>query len=287
MRFSVIIIGFNGEDFIGDCLRSVRKSLEGASYEIIVIDNGSTDGTLDIIKMRFPGVALIENSQNLGFSPAVNQGIEKCGGEYIFILNQDTRIQCRAIERLAERMEQDNSIGTIGPKLIGFDGLLQHSCRAFPRYRHLLFDLTGLAFLFPKSRLFGQWRMSWFDHLSEREVDQPMGAALMIKRAVIERVGRFDEQFKIFFNDVDYCRRVKEAGYKNLYYPDSVIEHYRGGSVRKDRPKLIIESHRAMISYFNKYSGSLVEKLLLILWAPLLYIGGYIRAAIASLRKQS
>ena len=112
-----------------------------------------------------------------------------------------------------------------------------------------------------------------------------MGAALMVRREAVDKVGRFDEQFRIFFNDVDFCRRVAEAGYKNLYYPDAVVEHYKGGSVRKDKPKLIIESHRAMILYFKKYSRSLVEKLLLILWAPLLYIGGYIRAAIASLRK--
>ncbi len=285
MRYSIIIVSFYGEEFIGDCLTSVRKSLQGTDYEIIVVDNGSTDGTLDIIKMRFPGITLVENSQNLGFALAVNQGLEKCIGEYVFILNQDTRIQGKAIEKLAERMEQDKSIGTIGPKLIGFDGQLQYSCRSFPKYRHLLFDFTGLAFLFPRSRLFGRWRMGWFDHLSEREVDQPMGAALMVSRAVIEKIGRFDERFKIFFNDVDFCRRVCEGDFKNVYYPDAVVEHYKGGSVRKDKPRLIVESHRAMILYFKKYSRSLIEKLLLILWTPLLYIGAYIRAALASLRK--
>lgn len=266
-------------------MASVKRSVEGESSEIIVVDNGSSDDTCKTIKTHFPEVILIANNSNRGFAPAVNQGIDKSRGDYIFILNQDTRIRGRAIVELVERMEHDRSIGTIGPKMVGFDGRRQYSCRAFPRYRHLFFDYTGLAFLFPRSRLFGGWRMGWFDHESESEVDQPMGAALLVSREVIEKVGRFDEQFRIFFNDVDFCRRVKEAGYKNLFYPGAVVEHFYGWSVRKNRPAMILESHRAMRLYFIKYSRSLIEKLLLLLWTPLIFLGGYVRAAVAFLRK--
>lgn len=284
MRYSVVIISFDGREFISDCLASVQKSLEGEAYEIITVDNGSSDGTLEIIKAGFPAVTVIENSNNLGFATAVNQGIVKSRGDYIFILNQDTRIRDRAIVKLSERMERDSNIGTIGPKMIGFDGQMQYSCRAFPRYRHLFFDYTGLAFLLPQSRLFGEWRMGWFKHDCEREVDQPMGAALLVRREVIDKVGRFDEQFKIFFNDVDFCRRVKEAGYKNVFYPEAVVEHFYGGSIRRNRPAMILESHRAMRRYFKKYSRSFIEKLLLMIWTPLLYCGGHMRAIMASIR---
>ncbi len=285
MQYSIVIISFNGREYIADCLKSVQESLAGELYEIIVVDNGSSDGTLEIVKSDFPAVTVIENSGNLGFAVAVNQGIERSRGEYIFILNQDTRVQSRAIVKLAERMERDSTIGSIGPKLVGFDGKPQSSCRAFPHYRHLLFEYTGLAYMFPHSRLFGSWRMGWFDHNDEREVDQPMGAALLVRRGIIEKIGPFDEQFRIFFNDVDFCRRIKETGYKNWFYPEAIIEHYGGGSIRKNRPAMILESHRAMRLYLKKYSRTFTEKGLLLIWTPLLLIGGHIRAAVAALRK--
>lgn len=285
MRFTTVIVSYNGREFIEDCLASVRQSLQGESSEVIVVDNGSTDGTREHIEAHFPDVILISNAGNRGFAAAVNQGIAKSRGEYILILNQDTRIRDRAIVKLAGRMERDGRIGTIGPKMVGFDGKPQASCREFLRYRHLLFEYTGLAFLFAGSRLFGSWRMGWFDHQSEREVDQPMGAALLVSREVIAKVGHFDEQFRIFFNDVDFCRRVVEAGYKNLFYPEAVVEHYYGGSVRKNRPAMILESHRAMRLYLKKYSRSFMEKVLLLIWSLLIILGGHVRAAIAFLGK--
>lgn len=285
MYISVIIIAYNGMAFLPDCLASVVDSVREVDAEIIVVDNGSSDGTTAFIGKTYSDVALIANEENRGFASAVNQGLERATGEFVLLLNQDTRIRGDAIVRLARRMEQDETIGTIGPKFIGFDGALQKACRMFPTYRHLLFDFTGLAFLFPRSRVFGGWRMGWFDHETERAVDQPMGAALMIRRRVLKTVGRFDERFRIFFNDVDYCRRVREAGFVNRYYPDAVVEHYYGGTIRKIKPEMIRESHRAMYRYFKKYSRGATGIPLLYFWGLVLWIGAFLRAGVHRLRR--
>lgn len=277
-RISVVVISYNGIEFIDDCLSTTVSSLAGTASEVIVIDNASSDGTVELIKNKYPQMMLIQNENNLGFARAVNQGFEQAAGEYILILNQDTKIIGDAISRLADRMEYNQAIGTIGPKFVGFDGRLQKSIRAFPQYRDLFFEFTGLSYVFPKSKIFGNWKMGWFDHLTEMEVDQPMGAALMIRRQMLDRVGGFDESFGIFFNDVDFCRRVKEAGYVNLYYPEAVVAHFVGGSTRKRRAPMIIESHRSMYRYFAKYARKTGSRALLYFWGAILYVTAVVRA---------
>ncbi|UCD18067.1 MAG: glycosyltransferase family 2 protein [Candidatus Zixiibacteriota bacterium] len=278
MYISVIIISFNGIEFIKDCLATVFTSLAGIDAEIIVIDNGSADGTCELIKARYPEVKLTKNPGNLGYARAVNQGAEQATGKFILLLNQDTRIRDRAIVKMAERMARDSTIGTIGPMFVGFDGTLRKSCRVFPCYRHLFFEFTGLAWLFPRSRLFGEWKMGWFDHLTEHEIDQPMGAALMIRKEIFDAMGRFDETFRIFFNDVDFCRRITERGLRNLYFPAAVVEHYFGGSIGTMKPRMVIESHRAMFRYFRKYSRGIHRLPLLYFWGLVLWLTAYVRA---------
>lgn len=280
-QISVVIISFNGIEFIDECLSTTFESLKGIDSEVIVVDNASTDGTIGLIKSRYPQAELIQNHTNLGFARAVNQGLDVAQGRFIFLLNQDTRTINGAIPRLAERMARDERIGTIGPRFVGFDGKLQKSARAFPRYRDLFFEFTGLAYLFPESRVFSRWKMDWFDHLTEKEVDQPMGAALMIRREAIDNVGGFDESFGIFFNDVDFCRRVKESGFVNLYFPEAIVAHYVGGSTRLRKAKMIIESHRSMYKYFKKYNRSLLSQPSLYLWGGVLFATAYIRAAVS------
>ncbi|PKK84134.1 MAG: glycosyltransferase family 2 protein [candidate division Zixibacteria bacterium HGW-Zixibacteria-1] len=283
IEISVVLISYNGREFIDDCLRTTLESLESVTFEIIVIDNASSDGTVEIIENKFSQAKLIRNSANLGFAKAVNQGFDAARGEFILLLNQDTRIVGDAVPRLMRRMTDDPAIGAIGPKFIGFDGKLQYSARAFPRYRDLLFEFTGLSYLFKRSKVFAAWKMGWFDHRTEQEVDQPMGAALMTRRDVIEKVGNFDESFGIFFNDVDFCRRVQEAGFINLYFPEAVVEHFVGGSTRQKKARMIIESHRAMYKYFNKYSKTPPGIPLLWFWGGVLYITAYIRAVFSKL----
>jgi GT2 family glycosyltransferase len=253
-KLSAVVIAWNGMKFMPDCLRTLQEDLEGISHEIIVVDNGSTDGSAEFVTKECPSVRLIRHSANLGFAKAVNAGMRASSGKYVLLLNQDIRIRRGATGSLLARIESDRSIGVIGPKFVGFDGKTQQSARAFPSMRHVWYDALLLSRLFRKHREFGAWRMGWFDHEHELEVDQPMGAALLMRREVIDKLGEFDELFPIFFNDVDYCRRVKEAGYKLLYYPDAVIEHYVGGSTRKHPVRMKWESHRSMYRYLVKYA---------------------------------
>ena len=274
---SVIIISYDGIDFIDDCISSVIDSLENTAFELVDVDNGSVDGTVEMLREKYPQVHLICNKSNLGFARAVNQGLEIAKGQFVLLLNQDTKIINNAITKLAGRMKSDMKIGTIGPKFISPEGALRKSARSFPRYRDLFFEFSGLAYLFPKSKMFSNWKLGWFDHQTEKKVDQPMGAALMIRRDVIEKVGYFDTNFPLFFNDVDYCRRVKRAGYENLYYPEAVAIHHVGGSTQKRKAAKIMQSHRAMYVYFKKYNKNPLTLPFLYFWGAALFVSARIR----------
>lgn len=249
---SAVIISYNGIDFIADCLTTLSSDLAGYDHEIIVVDNHSTDGSLEIIEKICPPASLIRNDRNLGFAKAVNQGIMAARNEFLWLLNQDIRIRPGCLEALLKCYREIDRPGMIGPCLVGFDGSLQKFCRRFPDYHHLLFELTGLAYLFPRSGLFNGWKMGDFDHTYSRAVEQPMGAAMLVARRAVEEVGMLDESFGIFFNDVDFCRRLHRAGYTNYYCTEAVVEHYGGGSVSRHKPKMVWLSHCSMFRYYLK-----------------------------------
>jgi len=253
-KISAIVIVYNGMKFLPDCLDTLSKDLESISHELILVDNASIDGSVDFIKQEYSDAIIIEHSSNLGFAPAVNAGIKQANGKYLYILNQDLRFTIGATAALMDRIKQDDSIGLIGPKFIGFDGKLQFSCRAFPAYRNIFYRLLMLDRLFPRSREFASWRMGWFDHKSECEVDQPMGAAMLIPRKVVDEVGLMDENFPLLFNDVDYCKRISNAGYRLIYYPKAEIEHFVGASTSRLPYALIYISHTSMFRYLRKHS---------------------------------
>ncbi|MFZ1684459.1 MAG: glycosyltransferase family 2 protein [Candidatus Zixiibacteriota bacterium] len=253
-EISAIIIVYNGMKFLPDCLNTLIADIGTISHEIIAVDNGSSDGSAELIATNYPDVLLIRNGTNVGFARAVNIGLQTASSQHLYVLNQDLRFKPGATPTLLAKMKGDVSLGMIGPKYVGFDGQLQHSARAFPTCKHVWYDALLLSRLFPSSREFGSWRMTWFDHESELEVDQPMGSVMLIPRGVIEKVGLLDDSFPIFFNDVDYCRRIRAAGYRLLYYPSAVVEHFVGGSTRTRPMRMKIESHRSMYRYLKKYA---------------------------------
>ncbi|MDD5426955.1 MAG: glycosyltransferase family 2 protein [candidate division Zixibacteria bacterium] len=272
VEISAIVIAYHGMKFLPDCLRTLSDDLSSLSHEIIVVDNGSNDGSVAYVKEHYPDISLVENKTNLGFARAVNIGLEKARGRYLYILNQDLRFPPGTAVSLLERLKADETIGLIGPRYIGFDGKLQKSARSFPSYRHIFYRALFLDRLFPRHRRFADWRMGWFDHETEKFVDQPMGAVMLIPRKVVEEVGLLDEKFPIFFNDVDYCRRLKAAGYRLLYYPGATVEHYAGASVRQKPLKMRIISSLALIRYLKKYARPR-EYPLVVLCAVILLIG--------------
>ncbi|MFH1698967.1 MAG: glycosyltransferase family 2 protein [Candidatus Zixiibacteriota bacterium] len=250
---SAVIISYNGKDYISDCLRTLQDNIREYCHEIIIIDNNSTDGTLEIIENGFTDVCLAKNSENLGFAKAVNQGISRAQYEYIWMLNQDIRIKSGCLQTLLNYYSDHGDAGMVGPRFVGFDGILQKYCRRFPRYHHVLFELCGLSRVFPCSKLLNGWKMGDFNHLSSAVIEQPMGAAILIKRDRIDNVGMLDESFPIFLNDVDLCKRLWMDGYRNYYCYDAVIEHYGGASVSRQKPKMVWLSHLSLINYFAKY----------------------------------
>lgn len=280
---SAIVISYHGRKFLEDCLTTLIADLGDIQHEIIVVDNGSTDGSIEIVRAVAPQARLIEHGCNLGFAKAVNAGIAEARGRYLWILNQDIRVRRGCLKALLDRLALDEHIGMIGPKFVGFDGVLQYSARAFPKYRYVIYKALLLDRFSPGSREFGGWKMTWFDHESEMAVEQPMGSAMLIPRRVIEQVGMLDESFPIFFNDVDLCRRMHDAGFTLLYYPEAVIEHFVGGSTRRRPVRMVVESHRSLYRYLNKHARAR-EYPLLWLCGILLILGTLPRLAWAAIK---
>jgi len=208
-EISAIVIVFNGRQFLPELLATLRENLSFTPHELILVDNGSVDGSVEYINEHHPEALLVENGANLGFAKAVNIGLQRARGDFLYVLNQDLRFRPGATQRLLERLKSEPQLGMIGPGYVYFDGVPHKSVRALPKYRHVIYRALLLDRFFPRHREFSHWRMGWFDHKTEMYVDQPMGAVMLIPRPVVERVGMMDEAFPILFNDVDYCHRMK------------------------------------------------------------------------------
>jgi GT2 family glycosyltransferase len=256
-RISVIIVTWNSQDHIQPCLDSLFS--QGQDMEVMVIDNGSRDSTLDVIRKNGHRATIIGNRDNLGFAGAVNQGLKLATGDFILLLNPDTVLAPGALDSMAGFLAGHPDIWALGPQLLNMDGSVQHSCRQFPDGRIMLYEFTGLSRLFPKSRTFGRWKMGYFDHLTPMEVQQPMGACLMVRKEVPDKVGLLDEDnFPMFFNEVDWCLRISRAGGKLYFWPQAKVYHHHGASTRRVKKAMIASSHRSLARYFTKhYPGRL------------------------------
>ncbi len=253
---------------------SVQSTKKNGKFQTVVVDNASRDETVRIIKeKKTKNLDFIQNTVNVGFTKAVNQGIKIAGSEYIFILNPDTQLTEGSVERLMKKISSDNSIGFVAPQLRFPNGSVQYSCRRFPTFWNVLTEMTGLSRIFYRSKLFNGWKMGDFDHKMERDVDQPAGAALMVKKDLLNGLGGLDERFPMFFNDVDLCKRIKNMGKKIVFCPDAVIIHKGGSTVLGRRPALIASSHLSLIRYFLKHHRGIMDVIPNLLISFLLLIG--------------
>lgn len=266
-KLSIVIVTWNSEEYIERCLSSIRNS----EFEIIVVDNNSKDNTVKIIEDTFPHVKLIKNYYNSGYTHATNQGIKVANAPFILLLNPDTAALGNALHKMLQFMQSKNDIGALGPQLLNPDGSIQPSCREFPTFSNLFPEIIGITRI--RKRL-SRWKMSYFDHNSLREVDQPMGSALLIRKEVIEKIGLLDEKYFNFMSDVDICHRIKKAGYKIYFWPDAKVLHNLGGATRKVKRKMILEEHWALYKYL-KYNFT--NRWLIFLYAFLLLAGAFYR----------
>jgi hypothetical protein len=254
MRLSAVIVSYRSRDDLLDCLASVEADAAGLETETIVIDNDSRDGAAAAVAERFPAVRVIENAENLGFARAVNQGIAATRGAYVLILNPDCIVRPGALRALIGQLAGQPRCGIAAPRVFNPDGSLDYTARTFPGPMAFLFNRYSLLTrMFPRNRWSRRYLMSDWDHASVRDVDWVSGACMLARREAIEQVGALDEAYFMFNEDVDWCRRMGEAGWTVTYVPSAEVIHRVGASRRRVSARVIVERHRGMIRYFHKY----------------------------------
>lgn len=255
MDVSIIIVNWNTRELLQDCLTSVYERTGDIEYEIIVVDNGSTDSSVEMVKKNFPLVNVIENAENLGFARANNIGIKAGKGRYICLINSDITILDDCFGKLMKFMDSNPGAGMAGPKILNADLTIQHSCRHFPSIWNNLCQSLGLNHLFPKSAFFSDWIMDYWSHDSIRSVDALSGCFWMTRRKALEEVGLLDEDFFIYGEDLDWCKRFRKAGWDIVFYPEAEAIHLGGASSAAAPVKFYIEMQKADLQYWRKHHG--------------------------------
>ncbi len=282
MTLSIVIVSYNVKEFLEQCLLSVLKAMKNIEGEIFVVDNNSVDGTQSMLKAKFnlPKVHLMFNKENVGFGRANNQALRLCKGEFVLVLNPDTLLQEDTLEKMIAFMRTDEKIGAAGCKLLNADGSFQLSCRrSFPSPEVSFYKIIGLSRLFPKSRRFARYNLTYLSTEETYEVDALMGAFMFLRREVLETVGVFDEAFFMYGEDLDWCYRIKQAGWKIYYYSGTQIIHYKGESAKKMSFNYVVQFYEAMLIFVRKYYASSKW------FEAILIVGIYARASLAFLRR--
>jgi len=242
-------------------LKSVKDSTDGLSYEIIVVDNASTDGSPDMVEAKHKDVKLIRNRANLGFAAACNTAFKHSSGRYFCLLNSDTIVLEGSLLSLYKFMESRPDAGAAGCKLLNKDGTLQRSCSCFPSVFTELLDALYLSKLFPKNRVFGCYSMSYWDFDEVREVDFVGGSCMMVGRPAIEEVGLLDETYFMYTEEADWCYRMWDNGWKVYYYPGAEIIHLGGRSAQKFGGDIRLYLYLSRNKFIRKYQGRLAAAL--------------------------
>lgn len=235
----------------------MTRASQSFRIQIFLIDNASQDRTLKVLQenigTRYPDVVIFPQAHNLGYTKGINLGLQQCAGEYVLLLNPDVVLTPTCLTELLEQFRSNEYIGAVAPQLRNTDGTIQLSCRRLPHKHDVLFRVLGFSAVFRSSALFNGWYMPDFDHSKSRLVEQPQGAFLLVKRAVLESVGRLDDQFPMFFSDVDWCRRIMRTGWQIRFCAEALAYHHQGASVKQRRAEMIVSSHRSFYDYFAKY----------------------------------
>ncbi len=272
MKLSILIVNWNTRDLVVKCVQSILDSKPNFIYEIVVVDNASSDSSLAALRQKFgnfQNIKLIDaGPRNLGFAAGNNVAYKYSSGEFVLLLNPDTEVSGQGLDKLVNYLEAHNEIGVSGPKIINSDGSLQPSVRRFPDIWSSILVFSSLyRFIRPSKYL-----MDGFDYEKTQEVDQVMGAALLTRKGLIEELGFLDEKFYLWYEEVDFCKRVKHAGYKIVYYPGATIMHRGGESFAQfdiyKRKKTLAKS---LVYYFEK-NGKKREAILLKILMPAVLI---------------
>jgi GT2 family glycosyltransferase len=256
MTLSVIIVNYNVKFFLEQCLHSALKAMQHISGEIIVIDNNSSDGSIRYLQPLFPSVRFIANKENIGFGKACNQGLKLSKGAFILFLNPDTIVPEDCFEKCIGFLQSHPQAGALGIKMLdGAGKFLPESKRAFPSPLTSFYKLTGLSSLFPHSRIFSRYHLGYLDENSNHEIDVLAGAFMMMPKKVLDEVGAFDEVFFMYGEDVDLSYRIQKAGYRNYYFAETSLIHFKGESTRKGSLNYVKLFYKAMSIFVKKHYG--------------------------------
>jgi N-acetylglucosaminyl-diphospho-decaprenol L-rhamnosyltransferase len=253
-RVSVVVLSWNTRELLARCLQSLRGQAAEVPLEVIVVDNASADGSADMVAHDFPEVVLLRNERNEGYAIGNNQGAARARAELLLLLNSDTEARPGAIGTLARFLDTHPQHGACAPRLERPDGTPQRSCKTFPTLLTAVFYDTVFDRWFPSNATLPRYEMRDFDHLSSRDVDQPPAAALLVRRALWEQLGGFDPELWLFYNDVDFCRRLRAAGHEIAYVAEARVLHHEGRSTAQF-PEFGAIWHKNRLAYYRKAFG--------------------------------
>lgn len=263
---SICIVNWNTGDLLGKCIQSILEHTHRISYEVIVVDNQSTDHSMLLpreLAAQDERVIIVDAQANLGFAAGNNVAIRMARGRIVVLLNPDTEVTPSAIDKGVTLLEINPTCGVLGPKLLNPDGTLQPSIGNFPTVNGMFWELTRLRKIFPSVRLFSSFKRFDLDYSRMQAVEQPSGACLFIRREALDQAGIFDERYFMYYEEVDLCYRIHRAGWTILYTPEIEVIHYGGQSSGKNVDVRIVENSRSKLLYFAKnYSGQLGANLL-------------------------
>ena len=254
MDISIVILSWNDKQYLEICLQSLKDAASARTMEIIVVDNASTDGSPEMVETLFPDVKIIRNAENLGFPKGNNVGVKASRGKYVYLLNSDIKVFPGCLDALADYLDQNPKVGMVGPKILNRDLTHQSSCRRFPTLWNNFCEATGLAKMFAGSRLFSGEHMLYFKGDRLMDVGVLVGCFWTIRREAVNEFGLLDEGFFMFAEDLDWCKRFWEAGWRVAFYPTAQAIHYRGGSsTKKDAVWLALTQQRSILRYWKKH----------------------------------
>jgi GT2 family glycosyltransferase len=261
---SLIIVSFNTRDVLRESLQSVERERDNLRLEIFVVDNNSQDGSAEMVEAEFPHVRILRSPINLGFGAANNLALEVAQGRFIVLLNSDAFLCHDSLRISVQYMKEHGDVGLAGGRLVGRDFSWQPSARMFPSILSDFLVISGLAYKFPKSRFFGRFDRTWADPSQPAEVDWVPGAFSILRSDVLHKVGNFDPDFFLYSEEVDLCRRIQDAGYRIMYWPDIVVIHIGGESSRQIGPMEISSTGaqltrwrmRSTLLYYRKHHGA-------------------------------
>jgi GT2 family glycosyltransferase len=256
MKLSIVIVNYNVEFFLEQCLYSVRRSLQGIDGEVFVVDNNSVDGSLKMLAKKFPEVKVIANKENVGFSRANNQAIRISTGEYVLLLNPDTVVEDDTFAKCIAFMDSHPDAGGLGVKMVdGKGNFLPESKRGLPTPAAAFYKMFGIAKLFPHNKRFAHYYMGHLSNEETNEVEILAGAFMLMRRETLDKVGLLDETFFMYGEDIDLSYRITQGGYKNYYFPETRIIHYKGESTKKTSVNYVLVFYKAMEIFAKKHFG--------------------------------